>query len=142
MVDLSFEPKEIYVSIDGAEYRVADRTDETEQRLAAHDKRLGAVSTFESDMELVEILLGKEAAGKIFPLGKRENLTRLAYIAIGVLEAYNAEINAIRERELEKSLASMDRVAERAEPVLEMINKSAETRAGNARRGRISPPRA
>jgi hypothetical protein len=136
-MDLSYESKEIFVTIDGVEYRVADRTDETEQKLAAHDKRLGTVSTFESDYELIEILLGREAAAKIFPLGKKENLTRLAYIALGVLEAYNAEINAIRERELEKSLSSIDKMAERAEPVIEMMNKTAEVRSSaKALRGR------
>lgn len=135
-MDLSYESKEIFVTIDGTEYRVADRTDETEQKLAAHDKRLGTASTFESDYELIEILLGREAAAKIFPLGKKENLTRLAYIALGVLEAYNAEINAIRERELDKSLVSIDKMAERAEPVIEMMNKTAESRSAKALRGR------
>jgi hypothetical protein len=135
-MDLSYESKEIFVTIDGTEYRVADRTDETEQKLAAHDKRLGTASTFESDYELIEILLGREAASKIFPLGKKENLTRLAYIALGVLEAYNAEINAIRERELDKSLVSIDKMAERAEPVIEMMNKTAESRSAKALRGR------
>ena len=135
-MDLSYESKEIFVTIDGTEYRVADRTDETEQKLAAHDKRLGTASTFESDYELIEILLGREAAAKIFPLGKKENLTRLAYIALGVLEAYNAEINAIRERELDKSLSSIDKMAERAEPVIEMMNKTAESRNAKALRGR------
>ena len=128
MIDLSYEPKEIFVSIDGTEYRVVDRTDEVEGRLAAHDKRIGAVSTFDSDYKLVEILLGKEAVAKIFPLGKKENLTRLAYIALGVLEAYNAEVQAIRERELERSLAQMDKMASRAEPVLEMIQRSENAR--------------
>ncbi len=132
-MDLSYEPKEVYVTIDGVDYRVADRTDETEQKLAAHDKRIGSVSTFESDYELVEILLGKEAAAKIFPNGKRENLNRLAYIALGVLEAYKAEINAIREKELEKSLSTMDKLAEHAEPVLEMINTASDSRSGKLR---------
>lgn len=136
MIDLSFEPKEIFVSIDGTDYRVADRTDEIEQRLAAHDKRIGAVSTFESDYELVEILLGKDAAAKIFPLGKKENLTRLAYIALGVLEAYNAEVKEIRERELERSLAQMDKMASRAEPVLEMIQRSENVRGIRTPSGR------
>lgn len=129
MIDLSFEPKEVFVLIDGTEYRVADRTDETEQRLAAHDRKLGQVSTFESDFELVEILLGKEATTKVFPNGKKENMTRLAYIALGVLEAYNAEVNALREKELEKSMAQVDTMAKRAEPVLEMLHR-AETPRG------------
>lgn len=129
-MDLSFQPKEIFVSIDGAEYRVADRTDETEQKLIAHDKKLGTASTFESDYELVEILLGKEAAGKIFPLGKKENLTRLAFIASGALKAYNAEIQAIRDSENEEVMLSLDKVAERAKPVLEMISKTEQTRIG------------
>lgn len=129
-MDLSYSPKEIFVSIDGTEYKVADRTDETEQKLIAHDKKLGTASTFESDFELVEILLGKEAAQRIFPLGKKENLTRLAFIASGALKAYNAEIQAIRDSENEEVMLSLDKVAERAKPVLEMISKTEQTRIG------------
>lgn len=128
MNDLSFQPKEVYVSIDGVEYRVADRTDETEQKLIAHDKRMGTASTFDSDYDLIEILLGKEAAAKIFPLGKKENLTRLAFIASGTIKAYNAEIQAIRDSENEEVMQSLDRVAKRAEPVLEMINKTEQAK--------------
>ena len=65
---IDYEPKEVYVTIGGVDYRVADRTEKVEKELREHDRKVGTVSQYESDMELVRILIGKDAAKKLFPI--------------------------------------------------------------------------
>ncbi len=36
MIDLSYEPKKVYVRIDGEEYEIAERRPEIDERLQAH----------------------------------------------------------------------------------------------------------
>lgn len=124
MIDLTYKPKKISVRIDGEEYEVAERKPEVDERLQEHNDNLDNMSAYEASYDLVKILLGEDAAKKIFPNGKDENLNRMYFIARGVDNAYQTEYQEMRDKEYEETLAKMDKIAERSKPVIEMIDRT------------------
>ena len=131
MKDLSYNPQQIFVRIDGEEYEVAARTPEIDRKLQAHNENVDKMSAYEASLNLCKILLGDEAVKKLFPNGEKENLNRMYYIARGVDEAYQEEYQEMRDKEYEETLQKMDKLAERTRPVIDMID-----RASNSRRNR------
>ena len=131
MIDLTYEPKKIFVRIDGEEYEIAARTPETDKKLQTHNERIDQMTSYEASMNLCKILLGDDAVKKIFPNGDKENLNRMYFIAKGVDDAYQAEYQELKDKEFDQTLAKMDKLAERTKPVIEMID-----RTNNARRRR------
>ena len=131
MIDLTYKPKKISVRIDGEEYEVASRTPEIDKKLQEHNESLDSMSSYEASMNLCSILLGEEAAKKIFPNGDKENLNRMYFIAKGVDNAYQQEYQEMRDKEYEETLSKMDKLTERSKPIIEMID-----RTNNARRRR------
>lgn len=130
MIDLTYEPKKIFVRIDGEEYEVAARTPEVDKKLQYHNEHVDSMSSYEASYNLCKILLGEEAVKKLFPNGERENLNRMYYIARGVDEAYQAEYQEMRDKEYEDTLTKMDKLAERTKPVIDMIDRASNTRRG------------
>jgi hypothetical protein len=130
MIDLSYEPKEIIVRIDGEEYKVAERTAEVDRKLQNHNDNLDTMTSYEASLNLCKILLGDDAVKKIFPKGERENLNRMYYIAKAVDNAYQTEYQEMRDKEYEETLAKMDKLAERSRPVIEMIDRTNARRRG------------
>lgn len=124
MIDLSYEPKKIFVRIDGVEYEVAERKPEIDEQLQRHNENLDTMSAYDSSYNLVRILLGDEAVKKIFPNGKNENLNRMYYIAKGVDNAYQTEYQEMRDKEYEETLSKLDTLAQRSKPVIDMIDRS------------------
>ena len=124
MIDLTFNPTDVYVRIDGEEYKVAERTPETDEQLRRHNENLDNMSSYDSSYNLVKILLGEEAVKKIFQKGKQENLNRMYFIAKGVDEAYQAEYQKMRDKEYEDTLNKLDNLAQRSKPVIDMIDRS------------------
>ena len=124
MIDLSYEPKKIFVRIDGVEYEVAERKPEIDEQLQRHNENLDTMSAYDASYNLVRILLGDEAVKKIFPNGKGENLNRVYYIAKGVDSAYQTEYQEMRDKEYEETLAKLDSLAQRSKPVIDMIDRS------------------
>lgn len=114
MNDLTYYSTPVSVRIDGQDYPVPERTERLEQQLKAHDARLKSVSQFQSDYDLVEIILGKEAAKQIFPKGEDENLDRLHYIASKLMEVY---YQAYRKMEDESYKESLNKIGELSDKV-------------------------
>ncbi len=131
MIDLTNDSKKIFVKINGEEYEVAERTAEIDEKLQAHNDNLDNMTSYEASYNLVKILLGDENAKKIFPNGKKENLTWMYRVAKAVDEAYQAEYQELRDAEYEESLKKMDNLAQRTKPVIDMIE-----RTNNRRRNR------
>ncbi len=123
-MNISYEPKKIIVTIDDVDYEVAERTVETDKKLMEHNDRIASMSNFEANYDLVKILLGADAAKKIFPNGDKENVTRSYMIARGVDEAYQAEYQEIKDKELEATLSKLDNLSSRAKPMVEMIDRA------------------
>ena len=133
MIDLTYKPKKVSVRIDGEEYEVAERTPSIDEKLQEHNENLDSMSSYEASFDLVKILLGEDAANKIFPKGQQENLNRMYFIAKGVDDAYQTEYQEMRDKEYEETLAKMDKLAERSRPVIEMIDRTTATQRRNKR---------
>ena len=131
MIDLTNDSKKIFVKINGEEYEVAERTAEIDEKLQAHNNNLDNMTSYEASYNLVKILLGDESAKKIFPNGKKENLTWMYRVAKAVDEAYQAEYQELRDAEYEESLKKMDNLVQRTKPVIDMIERN-----NNRRRNR------
>lgn len=128
-MNIAYEPKKIIVSIDDVDYEVAQRTEEVDKKLREHNDKIDTMSSYEANYDLVKILLGNDAAKAIFPNGEKENLTRMYVIARGVDDAYNAEYQEIKDKELNETLSKMDEFAKRSRPVVEMIDKASTRRS-------------
>ena len=113
MADISYNVPAIKVQIDGQEYAVPARTERIEQKLKQHDDRLKTVSQYRSDYDLVEIILGKDAAKQIFPNGEDENLDRMHYIAVKLMEIYYKAYKDIEDESFEDSLDKLGRISEK-----------------------------
>ena len=124
-MNIDTEVRKVTVTIDGKDYPVRDRTEETEELLREHDRRAATATQYESDISLLEILLGKEAVKELFPNGKRESLLRIHKIARGVIGAYTYEMDEMEKAEMEKQLKQWEDVGERTKPVIELLDKSA-----------------
>jgi len=127
---IDYEPKEVYVTIGGVDYRVADRTEKVEKELRENYRKAGTVSQYESDIELVRILLGKEAAKKIFPNGENENLDRLYYIATKLVELYMENYNQIKaesdKKLLEPVMTQLSELSEKMKPIASVTETATE----------------
>lgn len=113
MTDISYHAPVIKVQIDGQDYEIPERTERLEKQLKAHDDRLKSVSQFRSDYDLVEILLGKESAKQIFPKGEDENLDRLHYIAVKLMEIYYQAYKEIEDQTFEDSLNKLGQISDK-----------------------------
>lgn len=118
------DARNVIVTIEGVDYPVRERTEETEELLREHDRRAASSTRYESDISLLEILLGKEAVKTLFPNGKKESLLRLHKIARGVIDAYEYEMNEMDKAEMEKQLEQWEDVGKRTKPVIELLDKS------------------
>lgn len=126
-MNIDTDVRKVIVTIDGVDYPVRERTEETEELLREHDRKAATATRYESDINLIEILLGKDAVKALFPGGKKENLLRLHKVAKGVAEAYEYEMNEMEKEELERQLMQWDEIGTRTKPVIELLDKSAAT---------------
>ncbi len=124
-MNIDTEVRNVIVTIDGVDYPVRERTEETEELLREHDRRAATATQYESDISLLEILLGKDAVKDLFPKGKKESLLRLHKIARGVIDAYEFEMNELSKADIEKQLEQWEEVGKRTKPVIELLDKSA-----------------
>ena len=113
MADISYNVPAIKVQIDGQEYTVPARTERLERQLKQHDDRLKSVSQYQSDLDLVKIILGADAAKQIFPNGEDENLDRMHYIAVKLMEIYYKAYKDIEDESFEDSLDKLGRISDK-----------------------------
>lgn len=113
MNDISYNAPGIKVRIDDEEYVVPDRTERLEKQLKQHDDRLKSVSQYQSDYDLVKIILGADAAKKIFPKGEDENLDRMHYIAVKLMEIYYKAYKEIEDQTFEDSLNKLGQISDK-----------------------------
>ena len=120
---IEFENNDYILTIDGNDYAVAKRTGELETQLREHDKKLGDLSEYESNKELVELILGKKAFKEIFPKGEKESLDKLAKVAYYCVKYFNADKEAIDKQRMEERAKDLNEIAK---PLAE-ATKIAET---------------
>lgn len=112
-----FEEKQYALEIDGKRYTIFPRTAEREKRLKEHDSNIGNMSEFEANMQLLEILLGKEAVYEIFNEGENTKLDKLEAVTACALDLYMTEHKRIREEKIEKKMSEV-------EPLLKQVRET------------------
>lgn len=121
---IEFENNDYILTIDGNDYAVAKRTGELETKLREHDKKLGELSEYESNKELVELILGKKAFKEIFPKGEKESLDKLAKVAYYAVKYFNADKEAL---EAEQIKAKTKEIAEKTKELTDITKPISET---------------
>lgn len=112
-----YEVKQHILEINEKEYIIPIRTGKIEKKIKEHDRKIGQVSEYESNKEIIEILIGKNAFKEIFPKGEDESLDYIANVAYYAIEAFNADKNALEKEQLEKQIEPL-------QPVLDAIDKT------------------
>lgn len=110
MTDISYNAPTIKVSIDDVEYTVPERTERLEKQLKAHDEKIKSVSQYQSDYDLVKIILGNDAVKKIFPKGEDENLDRMHFIVTKLMEVYYQNYQQLEKQSYEEQLDQIGRM--------------------------------
>lgn len=96
------EVKRIVVEIEGEEYELAPKTIETSDALVEIEDKLKGKPLYRLWQAELEILLGKEAMGRLFRDGKKENIDRMKAIYLGVANAFNMQSDEM-DREYRES---------------------------------------
>lgn len=117
---IDYTPRDIIVSIGGKEYPLAKRTEKTEKALREHNRKVSTTTQYESDMDLVRILLGNAAMKELFPLGEDEDLDRLHLIAVRLSMIYESEYQRIEAMRFEKEINQLDELSEKLKPFSEI----------------------
>lgn len=113
MADISYNAPTIKVSIDDREYIIPERTERLEKKLKQHDEKIKSVSQYKSDYELVEIILGEDSAKQIFPKGEDENLDRLHFIAMKLVEVYYKAYKEMEDETFDDNLNKLGKISEK-----------------------------
>lgn len=122
IINIDFERTEYKLSIGGKEYAVAQRTGELEKKLREHDKNIGTMTEFESNYELISLLLGKTAAKELFPRGEKENLDRLAKIAFYAVKYFNAAKDAMDKEQLREKTKELEQITKPLADTVRLID--------------------
>lgn len=114
------------LEVDGVDYPLPRRTPIIENALLEHDEKLGTVSEYESNMDLLGILFGEDSAKEMFPDGINTDLDKLAKCAKYALAAYRATLTSIRDE-------IPDDTKQKLSEAKEMIDLYKETKKLSAR---------
>ena len=111
-----YEEKHHFLTVDGVDYEIPQRTPALEEKIKEHDKKLTELTEYESNMSLLAILFGEENARQMFPDEKNTNLDKLAKCVKFSIALFMAEINQIKAEKTAETLKEL-------EPMLKTIEK-------------------
>lgn len=97
---LEYTEKHHILEVDGVEYEVPQRTAALMEKIYEHDKKIGKVSEYESNISLLEILFGERAVKQMFPDENETNLDKLSKCARLAIALFMAEFNAIQTADI------------------------------------------
>lgn len=123
---LEYTEKHHVLELDGKEYEIPQRTVGIAKALAVHDEKISKMSEYESNMELLEILFGRESAKEMFPEGEDTNLDKLAKCCKIVLAAFYADLHEITEEEKDEQLKKLDPILNRLEKAGGIVDKAGD----------------
>ena len=92
----------VNVEIDGKTYEVAEKTVGIAEKLRDAETSCYGMPEYRLWLKDMEILLGADAVGALFPDGNDENLDRMERIHDGVLSAFDYNATKLREEHLRR----------------------------------------
>lgn len=116
--------KDTAVKIDGIEYPVNHRTKRIDELLTEYNDHKSDLSEYEKNFELMTIMLGEEAAKKIFPNDENEDLDRMSSITRQVYREFNAAKEKLNDDETDRAFSDLEKVANRMRPSIELAYKA------------------
>lgn len=134
-IDTSIAKQEISVEIEDKEYPVIEKTVETGEKILKIISKLNKATAIKPILnstvwlEVLEVLLGKDAVKELFPKGDKENMDRMQLIYYGCLGAYNSITEQIQnEQEEEKAKPYKEQIKEFSEVMkdVEKLNNIAK----------------
>ena len=114
---VEFEETTYLIELDGVEYEIPQRTAELEEKIREHDEKLPAMSEYDGNISMLEILFGKANVKKMFPEGKKVNLDKLAKVTKYSISLFMAEFNKIQAEEIQHSMQEI-------EPLLKQVTEA------------------
>lgn len=118
--------KEIFVEIDGKEYRLAMKTVATVQDLLSAYRRNEGEPEYKLWIEEMRIILGEKACAELFNKGRYENVDRIHRIRTGVMRAFDTNADETLREEMENSLEQMNRATAALTAIVDKIGKVAK----------------
>ena len=116
-IKLEYEERNHIIEVDGVEYVVPARTPELEEKLKKHDENIEGRTEYENNIELLNILFGKENTKKMFPTKKDTNLDKLSKCAKISIELFMYDFNEIQKENIEKKLGKVKPILDLAKDV-------------------------
>lgn len=120
---LDYTEKNHILEVNGVEYEVPQRTPDIVDKIKARDEKVGEVSEYESNMELLIILFGKKNAKQMFPDKENTNLDKLAKCVKYATALFYADLTAIQNENLRKALDELNPALK----ALDKVSKAANT---------------
>ena len=109
-----FEEKHHIIEVDGVDYEIPQRTAGLEKKIKEHDDKVSSMTEYEGNMQMLEILFGKEAAKQMCPDGPNTNLDMLARLVRVSLTLFMSEYDKMQNEDIEKKTAGL-------KPILEQV---------------------
>lgn len=121
---LEYTEKHHTLEVDGTEYEIPQRTADLEEKIRKHDEKIRAMSEYEANMSLLEILFGKKNAEKMFPDKRKTNLDKLAKCTKLAVALFMADFNAIQAEDLSKQMDELKPVLGKLDSIAKTIEKT------------------
>ena len=115
--------KEIYVEIDGQEYKLAPKTVATVNDLLSVYRRNEGEPEYKLWLEEMRVILGEKAAAALFNKGRQENVDRIHRIRSGVMRAFDTNADETIAEEMESSIEQMNRATAALTAIVDKIGK-------------------
>ena len=111
---VDYREKHHFLSVDGVDYEIPQRTPKIEEQLKDHDAKLDDMTEYEANMSLLNIFFGDKAA-EMFQADKEINLDKLNMCVQYAKALYFADYYAQKDEEHKEEF-------KRAEPYLSKAN--------------------
>ena len=118
--------KEIFVEIDGKEYRLATKTVATVQDILSAYRRNEGEPEYKIWLEEMRIILGEKACAELFNKGRQENVDRIHRIRTGIMRAFDTNADETMQEEMENSIEQMNRATAALTAIVDKIGKVAK----------------
>lgn len=113
-----YKEKKHIMTVDGKDYTIPQRTAKREKLLREHDEKLGELTEYESNMDLLTILFGAEAVHEMFP-EEDTNLDKLAKCTKFALALYMSEYAKTQAENIAEKFSQV-------EPMIKQINDASK----------------
>ncbi len=119
---VDYREKHHFLSVDGVDYEIPQRTPKIEEQLKDHDAKLDDMTEYEANMSLLNIFFGDKAA-EMFPADKEINLDKLNMCVQYAKALYFADYYEQKDAEHKEELKRAEPILDKANDILKLAEK-------------------